>query len=247
MDTLLLRISGNWGHFKKPETNNNPLTHDFLTKTALIGMVGAVLGKDRESMRPLFPQLSDDLKYGLVLEKPVKKQAWAFTLRRFEAGRAKLEVSGLSPRPFEFLKDPCFRVAIALADARSRDLFETFAYLAANSETHFDPVLGLHNCPAELSLVGRGQVEEAEGPFRTAGFVPRSFKPRPETLAGPFRAGFEWLPSYQNAEMWNPRDRYVEVVYMDVPRSDERPYLTGEGTHYQMHMNGVKEEAWCLI
>jgi CRISPR-associated protein Cas5 subtype I-B len=171
MDTLLLRISGNWGHFKKPETNNNPLTHDFLTKTALIGMVGAVLGKDREAMRPLFTQLSEDLKYGVVLEKPVKKQSWAFSLRRFAAGRSNLEVVGLSPRPFEFLKDPCFRVAIALTNERSRELYDTFAQLVCNSETHFDPILGLHNCPAEITFLERCEVEEAEGKFQTAGYV----------------------------------------------------------------------------
>jgi CRISPR-associated protein Cas5h len=43
MKGFQLEISGNWGHFKKPETNNNPLSHDFITKTALIGMIGAVL------------------------------------------------------------------------------------------------------------------------------------------------------------------------------------------------------------
>jgi len=246
MDTLLLRISGNWGHFKKPETNNNPLTHDFITKTALIGMIGAVLGKDRENMRPLFPQLSEDLKYGVVLEKPVKKQAWAFTLRRFAAGRANLEVTGLSPRPFEFLKDPCFRVAVALVNERSQEMFDMFAHLVMNSETHFDPILGLHNCPAEISLLGRHEVEEAEGRFRTEGFVPCALKPRPEDTAS-FRVGFERLPSYQNADMWNPPDRYVEVVYMDVSRGGERPHLAGDGEHYRIHTNDGKEEQWCLI
>lgn len=246
MDTLLLRISGNWAHFKKPETNNNPLTHDFLTKTALIGMIGAVLGKDREAMRPLFPQLSDDLKYGVMLENPVKKQTWAFTLRRFAAGRSNLEVTGLSPRPFELLKDPCFRVAIALAEERSRAEFEAFARLVANSETYFDPVLGLHNCPAEISLLGRGAVEASEGDFRTAGFVPRTLKPHPDMSAA-FRVGFERLPAYQNADMWNPPERYIEVVYMDASPGVERPYLQGRGEHYRMPLNDGSEEAWCLI
>ena len=246
MDTLLLRISGNWGHFKKPETNNNPLTHDFITKTALIGMIGAVLGKDRETMRPLFPQLSEDLQYGVALENPVKKQAWAFTLRRFEAGRAKLEVAGLSPRPFEFLKDPCFRVVIALTDERSRELFEAFAGLVANSETHFDPVLGLHNCPAELVLLRRCEAERADGKFRTVGFVPRLLKPNPPRDV-PYRVGVERIPSFQNADMWNPPERYQEVVYIDVSRSGEQPHLTGEGEYFRLQGSAGKEEDWCLI
>jgi CRISPR-associated protein Cas5 subtype I-B len=56
MKGFQLEISGNWGHFKKPETNNNPLSHDFITKTAFIGMIGAVLGIERQEMKDYFPK-----------------------------------------------------------------------------------------------------------------------------------------------------------------------------------------------
>ncbi len=36
-------------------------------------MIGAVLGIEREKMKSLFPQLSEDLLYGVELLKPVKK------------------------------------------------------------------------------------------------------------------------------------------------------------------------------
>ena len=42
MKGFQLEIKGNWGHFKRPETNNNPLSFDIMPKTAFIGMVGAV-------------------------------------------------------------------------------------------------------------------------------------------------------------------------------------------------------------
>ena len=48
MKGFQLEIKGNWGHFKRPETNNNPLSFDIMPKTAFIGMVGAVLGIKRE-------------------------------------------------------------------------------------------------------------------------------------------------------------------------------------------------------
>lgn len=51
MKGFQLEIKGNWGHFKRPETNNNPLSFDIMPKTAFIGMVGAVLGIKREAMR----------------------------------------------------------------------------------------------------------------------------------------------------------------------------------------------------
>lgn len=79
MKGFQLTISGNWAHFKKPETNNNPLTHDLITKTALIGMIGAVLGIDRSEMREKFPHFSEDILYGVSLLNPVKKISWGFT------------------------------------------------------------------------------------------------------------------------------------------------------------------------
>lgn len=53
MKGLQFKIDGDWAHFKKPETNNNPLSHNLIPKTALIGMIGAVLGIEREKMKSL--------------------------------------------------------------------------------------------------------------------------------------------------------------------------------------------------
>ena len=75
MKGFQLEITGNWEHFKRPETNNNPLSHDLITKTALIGMIGAVLGIERTDMKSLFPQLSEDLLYGVQLLTPVRKMS----------------------------------------------------------------------------------------------------------------------------------------------------------------------------
>lgn len=79
MKGFQFKIDGDWAHFKKPETNNNPLSHDLIPKTALIGMIGAVLGIERKKMKFLFPQLSEDLLYGVELLKPVTKTSCGFT------------------------------------------------------------------------------------------------------------------------------------------------------------------------
>ena len=72
MKGLQFKIDGDWAHFKKPETNNNPLSHDLIPKTALIGMIGAVLGIEREKMKSLFPHdnFKDNYK---VLNQEVRK------------------------------------------------------------------------------------------------------------------------------------------------------------------------------
>lgn len=246
MQTALLTIKGHWAHFKKPETNNNPLTHDFITKTALIGMMGAVLGIDREQMRSLFPILSQDLLYGVALQQRVWKQSWAFTLRRFDTDKAQLVAGQSAPRAFEILREPCFSVLLALNDTRSEDYFESFVRMVSNEEAHCSPILGLHNCPAEIELSEIGEASLETGSFETYGFVPRNRRPQTD-ITGSFRMGFERLPTIQNDIMWNPPDRYIEVVYSDVPAYGSRTVIRGEGEHFKVRYQSGREEKWCLI
>ncbi len=131
MKGALIRIEGAWGHFKRPETNNNPLTHDFMTKTALIGLVGSVLGKSRQEMKPLFPQLSEDLLYGVQVLNEVRKESWAFTLRKAVNQMEK------APKHMEFLRNPQFVVALGLMGERSETLWSEFLERLRSEEALF--------------------------------------------------------------------------------------------------------------
>ena len=152
MKGFQLEIKGNWGHFKRPETNNNPLSHDLITKTALIGMIGAVLGIERQKMKSLFPQLSEDLLYGVQLLHPVKKISWGFT-----SHTAINPTAAGTPKYFEFLREPSFAVWIALQNNRSENIFERFVDSVKNGNAEYPPILGWHNCPAELIYVSEGE------------------------------------------------------------------------------------------
>ncbi len=228
MKGALIEIEGNWAHFKKPETNNNPLTHDFITKTALIGLIGAVLGVERKDMRPLFPQLSEDTGYGVRIRNPVKKESWAFTLR------GAVNLFEKAPKHMEFLKNPSFTVAIGLRNDRSEELFERFIQSVEKNETCYTPVLGLHNCPANLRLVSEGSFEARQGEFETFAFVSNRHT---IVVRKQFRIGFERIPTHQNDDFWN--DKYVEVVY---PSENNSISAKGEYHHYT-----ADKSAWFLV
>lgn len=233
LDGLLLDISGRWAHFKKPETNNNPLTHDFITKTALLGLMGAVLGVERKQMRALFPQWSDDLLYGVQINGVVKKESWSFTLRSVSKPNEK------APKPFEFLKEPHFTIALALRDERSRDAFDSFLQSIHEERACYTPVLGLHNCPAEIEWIGKQKFTEQNGAYVTKGFAPRSNKlDKTHFNFTQFRLGLEHIPTHQNSDFWNEPNRYVDVVY---PSNDQT--IAMEGEHFALE-NG---EAWNLL
>lgn len=236
MNGALIHVSGNWAHFKKPETNNNPLTHDFITKTALIGMIGAVLGIERDAMKNRFPELSEDLLYGVQIKNAVKKESWAFTLRKASNLFEK------APKQMEFLRNPDFILALALKDSRSQLLFDQFISAIENSEAKFTPILGLHNCPANLALIEKGLFIEQTGEFETKAFVTKNCGIDMGKImreGKQIRLGFERVPTYQNDDFWNLPDKYVEVLYP----SEQNEIPVNENSHYQFS-DGSR---WILI
>lgn len=232
MKALQLEINGNWGHFRKPETNNNPLSHDFLTKTALLGIIGAVLGIERTEMKMYFPILSEDLKYSVQIKETVQKQSWGFTLRSVNNLMEK------APKQMEFIRNPSYLVTIGLENSRSEDIFNRFCKSIKNSEACFTPVLGLHNCPAELIYIQEGELSMKEvGEFETFGFISTKHKIIPNFKNG-FRIGFDKIPTFQNNDFWNLPDRYVQVMYPSNQNS-----LKATGLHYIL--NG--QSTWVMI
>jgi len=229
-------IEGNWAHFKKPETNNNPLSHDLITKTALIGLMGAVLGIERVEMKELFPILSEDLLYGVQLLNPVRKVSWGFTSKK-----AINPTASGTPKYFEFLKNPKFKITIVLKDKRSLLYFENFKQAVKNEESIYTPVLGLHNCPANLTMKSEGVFSQIQkGIFETYGFV-EAGNHQPKDFTGEFRIGFDRLPTYQNNNFWNLPDRYKNVIYPDAPN-----LLKVEGEFFE-YVTENKSEKWWLI
>lgn len=219
MKGILFEIKGNYGHFRKPETNNNPLTHDFITKTALIGLIGSVLGIERREMSELFPQLSENLLYGVSVQNSVKKESWSFTLRNV------VDFLQKAPKQMEFLKTPENTVALALKNETSSAIFDDFLKAIRQDEAKFTPVLGLHNCPAELHFLKSGEFEAKAGNFITKGFIKENQLDVTRLLTAKFRLGVERVPTFQNNDFWNLPDRYEKVFY---PSENNEVFATGD-------------------
>jgi CRISPR-associated protein Cas5 subtype I-B len=244
MKGVKFQVTGNWAHFKKPETNNNPLSHDFITKTALLGIIGAVLGIERKPMKEVFPLLSDNFKYGVCINNAVQKQSWGFTLRSLtEIIDKDTKRPSKAPKQMEFIKNPDYEIIVGLVerpDKEAEKLFDEYVGALKNDKAHYTPVLGLHNCPAELYFLSEGHLEfEQKGNFKTKGFVSSKHQPEISDLMD-LRLGFEKIPTYQNNDFWNLPEKYMQVVY---PSEGKSISVFGEHYSYE-HDNETK---WYLI
>lgn len=236
MKAIQFNLKGNWAHFRKVETNNNPLTHDFITKTALIGLIGAVIGIERKEMRALYPTFCEGLLYSVAINNATIKESWSFTLRN-------IKTHDKSPSQFEILKQPNFDILIALKDNGLDNYFQQFSNSLQLGKAYYTPILGLHNCPAELCYQATGILSSNSGKFKTRGFVTTAHqlddKDILQSIAS--RVGFDNIPTYQNDDFWNLPDRYKEVIYPTEGNS-----ISVQGDYFDFKTKETITQ-WCLI
>jgi len=164
MKGITFKVSGHYGHFKQPQTNNNPCTFAYMHKVAIIGFLGAVTGIERSLMVALYPQLCEDLICSIKLLTPIIKEPHAFTKRKaieghfFEPGQ----------RFCEYLREPSYEITLGLKNDRSKGYFDDFCDKVKNELSVYPTYLGSVNCPAYFEFVKDVEIsEEKTGEFQT--------------------------------------------------------------------------------
>jgi CRISPR-associated protein Cas5h len=237
MKIIKFDIDADYGHFKIPYTNNNPLTHSFITKTALLGMIGAVLGIEREDMKPLYPILSDSLKYSVVLRSPLEKESVSLYTKNLD-NFWKADRESKTPKPMELLKKPSYTVYVVVVDGERvineqtketvNMLMDKFIYHVEDGIYVWQPSLGVKNCPCELSNMAERETETYDGDFQTLGFVTKITE---ETDSIVFA---DDMPTHQNEFRFNDPAKYVAIKFTD----DLTP-LRSTGVHYKFNGEAI--------
>ena len=155
MKVVCFRYSGLVGHFLRAEANANGITYPVPPRTVLLGLVGAVLGLEKDD-----PQIAlADAR--LAVGGGLPKRFWHKTNVRKDppaplALRIKPKDKGHSSEqrnfrfPQEWLWKPDFRVWAALPG----ELHDEFAARLRERRWYFTPCLGLAGMLAQLEVVG---------------------------------------------------------------------------------------------
>lgn len=164
-DVVVFDIWGELGHFRRFFTTSSPLTFSFPPPTAVRGIVGAILGLRKEE----YIGVTNGLDVGVSILSPVKKQRFGLNFI-FTKGSRGFEPTLFRDRKgdvnktlrtqvqVEFLKDPKFRVYVS----GSEEVIGELHSLLKNHRTNYTVSLGLSECLADFSLVGRFRAEKAE-------------------------------------------------------------------------------------
>lgn len=126
MQVLVFDLKGNLGHFRRPDTTVTFATYPFITRTALRGLLGAVLGVE---------EFHAEAWVGISLLAPVRNRVQQLSL----LGKDFLEGGGKDfnrPTAVELVVAPHYRIYY------SGEHLETLTELIRSNRSHYPTYLG---------------------------------------------------------------------------------------------------------
>lgn len=168
---LIFDISSEYGHFRKFNTTTSPLTYSVPTRPAIAGILGSIVGLEREigpnkygeGVIPVAELLSrENALIAVQVLEPVKKVYVGFNLVSTKNFRDYFNINERDNNgsikdayrrtqiEFELLKNPKFRIFISW---ENQELFKTLIENVRRNATYFTPYLGLSQFSAEIKFV----------------------------------------------------------------------------------------------
>ncbi len=160
MNFVAFTYAAKFGHFLRAEANANGVTYPIPPRTVLLGLIGAVLGLEKDKPQ----QLLAEARVAVGGELP--KRFWHKTNVRKDppaplsySVKAKDKGSSSEQRNFRFPQEwlwkPRYRFWAALPQSHQAD----FAVRLREQRWHFGPCMGLSEMLADLSDIVEGSAE----------------------------------------------------------------------------------------
>ncbi len=165
-ELLIFDISGEYGHFRKYNTTTSPLSYSIPTRTAIAGILGAILGMEREIRDGVYPEGAEPVQeffskelsdMAVQIMRPVKKENIGFNLINTKMSFYDLTRAGRTQIEFELVKDVHYRIYLAMENTAK---FEELSERIENKRHHFTPYLGLAQFTAQVDFVQRATANE---------------------------------------------------------------------------------------
>lgn len=149
-------IWGDYGHFKKFHTTASPLTFSFPPPTAVLGLVGAILGMDKEKYWGNFSEQNTRIAVSII--NPIKKVRFGINvIDTKSAGPMMNRIKQRSQIKYEYVKDAHYRICI---HHNNDALMNRLCNMLYAHQTIYTLSLGSAQMLADFSLIGRYTAKE---------------------------------------------------------------------------------------
>jgi CRISPR-associated protein Cas5h len=158
---VVFELYGDFAHFRKIYTTTSPLTYAFPPPTALMGLVGAILGKGKQDYMSLFKEnehyfavkIVSQLKKIVIGAKFIDTKDMEGKLIRIYSSERR---SGRTYFPMELVKSPRYRIYFKHED---RDVLSRFENHIKNGKEYYTVHLGISEMLAGIKYTGTYDAE----------------------------------------------------------------------------------------
>ncbi len=169
MKALAFRVWGPFAHFRRVYTTTSASTYSFPPRTALIGLIGAILGVERQAKAEHLKVLGK-INVSVVLEEKVRKF-------RIPVNYHSIKQRGRIQIPMEIIRNPSYIVFVS-----EFELYDRLKHMIQQKETVFIPYLGITKFIASFEFVGEFVLEHPVFPVDVNSVIPSGkVKIRPKT------------------------------------------------------------------
>ncbi len=206
---LIFDIWGDYAHFRKPYTTTSPLTYSIPSRTSLTGIIGAIIGLEKEKNNCELNYEKCNLSLRLI--NPVKKvllnQNLINTKIAVMMSRIKPK-GGRTQIRFETLKDIKYRVYVEIFDPANHEKLKN---KLKKHNPYFNVCFGISEHIANFNYIGEFNYTEKKGNIDIFSVINLE-KIDKEALI--FENGKEYFTDTYSLEMKEDREvcKYGEVL-----------------------------------
>ena len=164
---IVFDIWGRYAHFKKIYVTTSALSYGIPFKTSVYGIVGAILGLEKEGNEYLQSFDQENCKIAIQVVSPIKIQRLNINLS-VEPGPIK---SNRKPTMMEYVTDPYYRIYFWHSD---QNLMDELLQRLEKKTSVYTPVLGLAHCLANFKLLGFYDLKSFEKTEVIHSVIPKS-------------------------------------------------------------------------
>jgi|ADurb_Gel_01_Slu_FD_contig_41_430112_length_2106_multi_3_in_0_out_0_3 CRISPR-associated protein Cas5h len=152
---LCFELFGDYAQFRKFFANMSPLSFSIPPRTVITGIIGAILGIDKQVNPETFDESNSFLALRIIL--PVKKTKIAHNYIKTNTSlRQVYDFKEHKPTNIEFLKDVRYRIYFSCSE---QDIYNKLKELLASHCCYYTVSLGISGCLANFEYLGEFEVE----------------------------------------------------------------------------------------
>lgn len=155
MKCLVFDIKGDYGHFRKFYTTSSPLTFSIPPRTTVCGIIGALIGLDKEEYLKYFKKT--DAKIAIQILNPVNKSRVSYNLIDTKTAKMYSQIKNRTQVTFELVKNPGFRIYFS---HENNDVYQKVKKFLEEGKNYYTLSMGLSEFIAEFEYKGEMEVNE---------------------------------------------------------------------------------------